>query len=227
MTAPAVAVIVPFHDNARHLDAAIASVRRQTYAPLELVLVDDGSCDGSAALAQRHVPPARYLRRPRGGAGAARNSGVACASAAFIAFCDADDLWAPDKLDRQMAAFRDDPGLDVVFASVTEFHSAEHASGGLRAARAAVRGALPSAVVVRRAAWQRVGPFSERLRVGEWADWYARMRDAGLKEAWLPDVLVARRLHPANNGLVQKEARREYAAILRAHLHRRRSRHGA
>jgi glycosyltransferase involved in cell wall biosynthesis len=222
MSEPLVTIIIPFWNNERHLNAAIQSVLGQTYAALDLVLVDDGSTDGSGRLARQHVPPARYVRRENGGAGAARNIGIEHAAAPFIAFCDADDVWAAEKLERQMASFREDPTFDVVFSSVTEFWDAGRPSPALREARARMRGALPSAMLIRREAFDRVGPFSERLRVGEWVDWYIRMRESGLKEAWLPDVLVARRLHESNNGLVQGAARTEYATILRARLHRRR-----
>ena len=220
MPEPPVAVIIPFWNNERHLTEAIQSILGQTYARLDLVLVDDGSTDGSARLARQHVPPARYVRRENGGAGAARNTGVEHAASPFIAFCDADDVWEAEKLERQMASFREDPALDVVFASVTEFRDTDRPPRALREARAGMRGALPSAMLIRRTAFDRVGPFSERLRVGEWVDWYVRMREAGLKEAWLPEVLVARRLHDRNNGLVQGAARTEYATILRTHLHR-------
>ena len=217
-----VTVIIPFRNHERYLDAAIRSVLAQTHAPLELILVDDGSTDDSAALAQSYVPPARYLRREHGGAGAARNSGIERASGDYLAFCDVDDIWAPTKLERQMAAVSQDPTIDVVFARVTEFWAAEDAGPPLRPIRRNFPGALPSAVLVRREAFHRVGRFAEGLRVAEWVDWYARMRDTGLREAWLPDVLVARGLHRSNNSLVQSNARIEYCRILRAHLHRQR-----
>jgi glycosyltransferase involved in cell wall biosynthesis len=227
MDLPQVSVIVPFANYERHLDAAARSVLRQTYAPVELILVDDGSTDRSAALARAYVPPARYVRRENGGAGAARNTGVAHASAEVLAFCDVDDVWLPTKLERQMAVLREDPAVDVVFAGVTEFWASVDAGRPRRAPRQGLPGALPSAMLVRRRAFQRVGPFSERLRVGEWAEWYTRMRAAGLREAWLPEALVGRGLHPRNHSFLEGEARIEYCAILRAHVHRQRRGAGA
>jgi glycosyltransferase involved in cell wall biosynthesis len=226
MTSPPVSVIIPFADYERHLDAAVRSVLGQTYAPVELILVDDGSTDRSAALAQAYVPPARYVRRENGGAGAARNTGIAHASTEFLAFCDVDDVWLPAKLERQMAPLLQDPTLDVVFTGVTEFWAAGAAWPPRRSPRQNVPGALPSAMLVRRAAFERVGPFAEGLRVGEWAEWYTRMREAGLREAWLPEVLVARGLHERNHSFLQGAARIEYCAILRAHVHRQERRAG-
>ncbi len=126
MDSPLVTVIIPFSSYERHLDAATRSVLRQTYAPVEIILVDDGSTDRSAALAQAYVPPARYVRRENGGAGAARNTGIERASGEFLAFCDVDDVWLPTKLERQMTTVLRDHSIDLVFTRVTEFW----ASGG-------------------------------------------------------------------------------------------------
>jgi glycosyltransferase involved in cell wall biosynthesis len=219
-----VTVIIPFYNSARYLDGAIRSVTAQTHTRVELILVNDGSTDDSEAVAQRHTPPARYVRRDNGGVGAARNTGLRLASGDFIAFCDSDDFWLPTKLERQMAALEQDPSIEAVFAQVTEFEEPQHPRGSLRRARERAPGALPSAVLVRRSAFERVGPFAEDLRTGEWADWYVRMRESGVKESWLPEVLVVRRLHHENTSRLWPAARIEYPRILRAHLHRRRAR---
>ena len=222
---PTVAIVLPFRNYERTLEAAIRSVLGQTYRALDLLLIDDGSTDASGEVARRYSPPARYLRRAHGGAGAARNTGVAHAESELIAFCDADDLWAESKLERQMAVFREDPGIDVVFGSVSEFWASGRPEG-LRPAREGVPGALPSAMLIRRAAFERVGPFAEGWRIGEWAEWFTRMRAAGLREVWLSEVLVARGLHPSSSGMVQRDARIEYPRLLRAHLHRLKERRG-
>jgi len=94
-----VAVIIPAYNSRRFLVEAITSVRAQSCPPAELVVVDDGSEDGSAELAEELE--VRCLRRENGGPGAARNSGVAATSSPLIAFLDADDLFEPEKLARQ------------------------------------------------------------------------------------------------------------------------------
>lgn len=217
MTTPLISVVIPFCNHKRFLEEAIKTVLDQTYTPVELILVDDGSSDGSAALAKSYTPPATYIRRSNGGAGAARNTGIQKANGEFLAFCDADDLWHGSKLVSQIAAFRQDPSIEAVFASVTEFEDGGF-SGTVRSVRTSVPGALPSAVLIRKRAFERVGPFAEGLRVGEWFDWYARMRETGLREAWLLEVLVGRRLHPHNTGLLRPESRVEYTRILRRHI---------
>ena len=218
MSRPLVSVIIPFCNHERYLEQSIQGVLGQGYPAVELLLIDDGSTDKSSAISQSHSPPARYLRRPNGGAGAARNTGIEHASGDLLAFCDADDVWSPNKLDLQMEVMAADAGVDVVFAGVSEFQAGD-AREAVRPGRTRVPGALPSAALIRRAAFEQVGPFEEHLRVGEWFDWYARMRTAGLREVWLDEVLVHRRLHDRNTGRLRPEARVEYAQILRSHIH--------
>ncbi len=107
MDAPLVSVVTPVRDAAETLPETVASVLAQTRGDWEMLLVDDGSTDGSAALAERFAaadPRVRALRldAPRGTA-AARNAGIAAARGRYIAFLDADDLWRPEKLARQLA----------------------------------------------------------------------------------------------------------------------------
>lgn len=96
---PDIAVVIPAYDSARTLAETIASARNQTLAPREVIVVDDGSRDDSAAVA-KHAG-ARVVTRPNGGPGAARNSGIAATGCTWIAFLDADDVFEHDKLARQ------------------------------------------------------------------------------------------------------------------------------
>lgn len=115
--AVSVSVIVPVSDRIDYLVEALQSIERQTSPPEEIVVVMDGSTvDVSAALAATSAR-ARVVRRPRGGPGAARNTGCAAATGTLFAFLDSDDLWRPEKLERQLDALRVDPGLDFVFTA--------------------------------------------------------------------------------------------------------------
>jgi hypothetical protein len=81
----------------------------------------------------------------------------------------------------------------------------------------------PNLMLIRRAAFERVGPYSEELRVGVTVDWYARAQEAGLKTYMLPDVVLERRLHTQNNGLRERDSRSQYVHVLKAALDRRRA----
>lgn len=102
---PSVSVVIPAYNRAASIRAAVDSVLRQTHADFELLVVDDGSTDGTLeALAGVRDPRLRLLSNPRNmGASAARNTGIRHARGTWVAFQDSDDEWLPEKLDRQMA----------------------------------------------------------------------------------------------------------------------------
>ncbi|WP_299361700.1 glycosyltransferase family 2 protein [uncultured Paracoccus sp.] len=133
-----VAVIIPAHNAASTLDAALHSARGQSYDRLEIIVVDDGSTDQTAHIAAAHAnedPRVRLISQKQGGVAAARNRGIAATTAAFIAPLDADDLWHPEKIQRQMQALReagDTCGLVYTFSvpvdesgEVTDWRAAE------------------------------------------------------------------------------------------------------
>lgn len=104
-----VGVIVPMYNAERTVRATLDSVCLQTYPALDIIVVDDGSTDGSASIVESHArrdPRIRLLRQENAGVAAARNLGAASTGAEFLAFVDADDLWAPTKIAQQLAALQ-------------------------------------------------------------------------------------------------------------------------
>ena len=115
MHATLISCIVPVYNGERYLGEAIESILKQSYRPTEIIIADDGSTDGTASIAARYGKQVRYLRQANAGTAAARNLGMRAAEGEFFAFLDADDVWPSDKLDRQMARFRDrsEPGFCI------------------------------------------------------------------------------------------------------------------
>ena len=99
-----VSVVIPCYNGERFIGDTLRSALAQTHAPLEVLVVDDGSKDGSAALAESFGPPVRVIRQPNQGESVARNRGMTEAVGDWIAFLDADDAWHPEKTARQLAA---------------------------------------------------------------------------------------------------------------------------
>jgi glycosyltransferase involved in cell wall biosynthesis len=220
-----VSVMIGAYNAERYLGEAIASVLAQTHPPAELIVVDDGSTDGTSAVAQTYGPPVRCIRQENGGMAAARNRAIAEASGDYFAFLDADDRFYPDKLERQLAVFDDDPSLDIVFGHVTEFLSPDLRSEErqlLRAPKDNVPWPTPNLMLVRRDAFFRVGLFSTELKVGIGVDWYARAGELGLKSVVPPVVVLERRLHAGNNGIRQRDSKPQYLHVVKAALDRRR-----
>jgi glycosyltransferase involved in cell wall biosynthesis len=223
---PLVSVMIGVYNGAPYIAEAIESVLAQDYEPLELIVVDDGSTDGSADVARR-FPEARVFRQENGGNGSARNRAVEEATGELYAFLDADDRFTPGKLTLQKAALDADPGLDMVFGHVREFVSPELDAE----TRARIRPpapepmpwTAPNLMLIRRDSFHRVGPFTTAVRVGVTVDWFARASEAGLRYAILPEVVLERRLHTQNNGLRERDSRSQYLEVIRQAMERRRA----
>ena len=218
-----VSVVIPARDSARFLAEALASIRVQRPRPAEIVVVDDGSVDDTAAIATA-AGDVRLVRQPPRGIAAARNAGIGAARKSWLAFLDADDLWLPGKLELQLAALAAEPELDGVFTHIRN----EFVDPALRQRFHAVEGDLPglhvSTMLVRRRSLLAVGGFDESLLCAEFVDWYARAVDAGTKFRVLEGVYALRRIHGANATLQTQERDGEYVRMLRARIVARRAR---
>ncbi len=109
MGALSISVVIPTHDRRRLLPRALASVRGQSLAPRQVVVVDDGSTDGTSEMLRRDFPEVTLLEQQQYGVSAARNRGIEHCAGDWIAFLDSDDEWHPRKLERQQAALGDHP----------------------------------------------------------------------------------------------------------------------
>lgn len=116
---PKASIVVPAFNCAKTLPETLASLCRQTFEDFEIVVIDDGSTDETPQIAEEHAgrdPRIRVVRQPNRGLAGARNSGIATASAAFIGFCDADDLWHPSKLATHMEHFDASPQVGLSYS---------------------------------------------------------------------------------------------------------------
>jgi glycosyltransferase involved in cell wall biosynthesis len=225
VSAPLVSCIVPVFNGALHLGETIESILAQTYRPIEVLVVDDGSTDGSAEVAERYGDPVRVLRQANAGATEARNAAVRVARGDLIAFLDADDLWSPEKLEVQLEHLAAHPELDATFCQIENFFDDEVA----RAEEARWREhdrvvgsyVLPT-LVVRREALERV-PLDGRWRHGDHVDWTLRAREAGVRFDVLPRVLAHRRRHAGNMSRTAEHAVfDDYFDLIKAKLDRAR-----
>jgi glycosyltransferase involved in cell wall biosynthesis len=111
---PTISVVIPSYNCAPYLRETIESVLGQTYAPIEVLIVDDGSTDGSLEIARGFDLPVRVITQTNSGVSVARNRGIDEAQGEWIAFVDADDLWEPTKLERQIESLAEEANDDVV-----------------------------------------------------------------------------------------------------------------
>ena len=218
-----VSCVVPVRDGARHLADAVHSVLAQTAPVLEVIVVDDGSTDGSAAIAASFGGAVRVVRQPHLGVSRARNHGIELARGDLIAFLDADDLFLPHKVERQLARFRVDPQLEMVAAHTVNFAS-EQDPGSTMDANPQPRDPWPrhiSTWLVRCSVFDRVGTFDETMPLSQDVDWHLRAQEQGVVIETLPDVLTRRRLHPGNRTRDHRdECRAAVLGSVRRHLDR-------
>jgi glycosyltransferase involved in cell wall biosynthesis len=226
--APLVSCIVPVHNGERYLADALDSILGQTRQPVEVIVCDDGSTDGTPGVAASYGGRVTCLRQANSGPCAARNLGVGSARGEFLAFLDADDIWVPEKLALQMARFEARPELEYSVGHVQNFLEGAAPAGAVAPALlAAVPGFSVVTLVVRRRTFERVGGFDASLKHSSDTDWFLRAEEAGAVGEMLPDVLVRRRLHGANRSLqFAGRSRDEYLHMVKAALDRRRSRPG-
>jgi glycosyltransferase involved in cell wall biosynthesis len=210
MTArPLVSVVIPVHNRAHLLGRAVQSVRAQTFQDLELVVVDDGSTDGSAeVVGPSDDPRIRVVRLTRkSGVSRARNTGILHARGSLVAFLDSDDEWLPDKLERQIAHFQQ-PEEDNVLVSCRHVRyddltdrvaapSPPIPTGEPFGQIVDGQAPLPSCVVVPRAAITAVGALDETLAAFADYELWLRLADAGTRFVELGDVLVIKHEHGA------------------------------
>ncbi len=213
-------VVIPLYNGAHFIERTLRSVLGQTLAPQQVIVVDDGSTDNGAHVVSEfitayHGPVAILLvTQPNQGPNAARNNGLRHARASYIAFVDADDVWMPTKLKKQMSVFENspDPALLLVYCQGHWIDADDKTVDGpplkeatpLRGhvfdtllARNRITGSA-SAALVKRSAFDRAGLFDESLRTMEDFDLWLRIAEKGSIDLVQED-LVAIRTHASNN----------------------------
>ena len=229
-TAPLVDAIITCRDYGRFLGEAIESVLAQSYPNLTVLVVDDGSTDDTAAVAARYADRGvRYLHRPRGGAGQARNTGLAATSAPLVAFLDADDAWLPHRVGAGVAHLERHPQAALVAAHAFACDEAMRPSSIVHALRGPACGMVldallvhnvvlnPSSVLIRRSALEATGGFSE-LPIGQdWDTWLAIAEQFPL--GFIDEVVALVRRHSNSNTPRRGRARIDLQlAIVDRHL---------
>ena len=178
-----VSVVVPTFNRCTLLERALTSVRQQTVSAEEVIVVDDGSRDGTREMVEARFPDVRLLSQSNQGVSAARNTGIREATGNWIALLDSDDEWLPEKLERQLDALEAEPQYDLCHCDEIWMRSGVRVNQGLRHEK---RGGYiyqhclplcaisPSAAVLRRTVFDQVGMFDDALPACEDYDYWLR-----------------------------------------------------
>ena len=196
-----ISIIIPAYNAESTLGETLDSVAGQTlHSGVEVIVVDDGSADGTAALAEGHRVAPRVIRVENGGAPRAMNIGLKAAQGDYLCFLDADDIWTPEKLERQLAVLERRPELGFVLGYSEAFECPSmpaEAFRSIRYVKGAVPGFLGGTIMARRENFMdRPGLYEESLKTGYFIDWFQRATSAGIRHEMLELIVHRRRIRP-------------------------------
>jgi glycosyltransferase involved in cell wall biosynthesis len=224
-----ISVIIPAYNATRFIRETVESVLQQTLPPDEVLVIDDGSTDDTASIAESFGPPVRVIRRHNVKLAATRNFGVQEARSEWVAFLDADDLWQSNKLERQMEELSRHPEADLCYTGrVLLLQELETTRLGkvvpvppadeIRQALYRNTTFLPSSVMVRRSAFLAIGGHDTKFKsVEDWDTWL-RLLHAGTKFAACPEPLMLYRIHSNSTSHNAIPALLEAKEIYRRHV---------
>ena len=221
---PLVSVVIPVFNGERFLREAVQSVLAQKYSPVEIIIVDDGSTDGTADVARSLPETVQYLHQTNHGPAAARNRGIEHAQGSLLAFADADDLWPPDKLELQLPYLLNEPAIEIVMGRIQQVLLGQAEAEEFGEPTFSVN--LGSAVI-RKSVFERVGLFDETMRYSEDVDWFMRAREGGAVIKTIDAVTLLYRHHQQNMTRGKSVSELNVLKALKKSLDRRRERTGS
>lgn len=221
---PLVSVIIPAYNCERFITEAVKSVRLQNYEQLEIIIIDDGSTDGTQACVKSLGEDIRYVYQSNRGPAAARNTGIGMARGELIAFLDADDYWPANKLKVQIARMNRNPEIEVVLGRI-------RCTGVLTEADRKIRFEGPDNTMIsiclgsgvfRKSVFDKVGFFDESLRHYEDHDWFLRAREKDISIIILKDITLHNRRNEYSMSRRKNKNDPSMIRILKKSLDRRR-----
>ena len=204
---PIISVMMPTYNNAKYIVQAMESIYAQNYDSIEIIVVDDGSTDNTKEILKQYKD-IKYFYIEHKGIPFARNVALANSKGEYIAFCDADDYWLPNKINTQMQYFKEYSDCEIVFTKYENFFEEEKLKTNERAAyekkaEENFKQYLPSSIV-KKSLFEKYGFFDENFQTGEDAEFITRLKEANVNIChFIDSVFYKRRLHGNNTTLVK------------------------
>lgn len=202
---PTVSVIIPTYNRANYVQQAVESVLNQTYKDYEIIVIDDGSTDDTKLSLEKYADRVKYIYQENQKVAAARNNGIRHSQGKYIAFLDSDDLWLPQKLERDIAYFEAKPQVGLVYSNVIYFSDEgadlytrrmKSPSGDVLEKIIIDNFVVTSTVIVGRECLDRVGFFNEDLDLASSEDWEMWVRIASLYPfGYVNEISTKSRIH--------------------------------
>ena len=219
-----ISAIVPLYNAEKFVEEALNSILNQKEVTVdEIIVVDDGSTDKGAKIVSSFGKRVRLLRQDHRGIAATRNYGIKNSIGDFIAFLDADDIWTENHLLKLIEPFQTNPATVVSFGRVEQFANQKKDEKKITGNQKVLHGLLPGSVLIRKKLFKTVGLFDTSFNIGEFLEWYSRITNLDFPVEMIPEVVLKRRIHENNTGILQKENRNDYVRVLFEHLKRKRA----
>lgn len=233
---PKVSIITPLYNNKKYIEKAIRSITSQTYKEFEIIIIDDGSTDGSGELVKdKFGDKVRYIYQDNKGAAAAVNKGISLSRGDYIAFCDSDDWWLPEKLEKQVNFLEANQKFGLVYSDAllangdiliqqTWLHSrnAIPCFGGKKECLASLFSKnfipAPLAVLIRKSVIEQIGLFNEKFPSAYDYEYWFRILEGGIQIAFLDEPLAVWRIHAGQNSKKIRKMKLAQIKILREFL---------
>jgi glycosyltransferase involved in cell wall biosynthesis len=207
-----ISVIMCVRNGQKFIAQALDSVAAQELAPVETLIVDDGSTDNTAEIACSHELRPTLIRQEARGLAAALNTGIASISRGLVCFLDHDDVWPADRLRLLYETFCCDHPVDAVFGQIV--NTDEY----LNPVSDPVRARLLTTMLIQSKVLRKIGAFRTDVSHGANVDWISRAEHAGLRSSFRDRVVLWRRIHGSNSGVRDRQtARSDMLRIIRDH----------
>ncbi len=214
-------VVMAAYNAEAYVAQAIESLLDQSRPADEIIVVNDGSNDGTRGILDRFATRITCVSQAQHGLTVARNRGISIANGEVLGFLDADDLWCRTKLEQQLRLLESSSDIEAVFGRVRQFISPDVPEGRRPALTAEVEASLSESagsMLIRRAAFDRIGPFDETFRMTGFIEWLGRAKRMGLRSIKLDEVVALRRLHLANGGRLNTRSQDQETLLALKHL---------
>lgn len=221
---PLISVIIPVYNCEKYIDEAIDCALSQNYKPVEIIIIDDGSTDNSAAIAKRYKKKIRYINQNNKGPAAARNAGIKIATGEFIAFLDADDLWPENKIELHLPNFKNDIELEISMGRIkyVELPGAKRNNRIPLDSNDSFKYVNLGAGLFKKSVFDKVGYFDEEFIYWEDLDWFLKAYEDNCQITFLDEITMFYRIHSNNmSNDNNKKGPRFFNKALRNSLRRR------
>jgi glycosyltransferase involved in cell wall biosynthesis len=221
-----VSVIMTVHNGEKYLEQSIDSILSQTRKVDEIIIVNDGSTDGTSEILAQFNDKILVLNQEKSGIAIGWNKGVQAAIGKYISFLDSDDYWPVNKIERQLEILSSKSEITISFGYVKQFYSPE-LTDEMRALKKCPENPEPGfssgTMLINRDTFMSVGLFNPKWKKGIFSDWFLRATDLELSTHMDKNVFLYRRIHTKNHGILKRDKYNDYVHMLKESLDRRRS----